>query len=124
MNLTSAQILRWTARILSAASLLLLLAFATGEDGIHPSRVAAREWVGLFFFPFGVAIGMVVGWWNEKVGGLIAVTSLAAFYLIYGGLVRGSMALGWYFVLFTLPGFLFLLSGLLRSGFQNKPLHN
>jgi hypothetical protein len=123
MNLTSAQILRWTARILSAASLLLLLAFATGEDGIKPSRVAPHEWVGLAFFPFGVAVGMLVGWWNEKLGGIISIASLAAFYLIYGGLVRGSVAMGWYFVVFTLPGFLFLLSGLMKSG-ANKPLHN
>lgn len=123
MELTSAQILRWTARILSVASLLLLLAFATGEDGIKPSRIAVHEWLGLFFFPFGVAIGMLVGWWNEKLGGLISVASLAAFYLIYGGLVRGNMAMGWYFVLFTLPGFLFLLSGFMKSGFH-KPLHH
>lgn len=123
MTLTSMQILRWTARILSVASLLLLLAFATGEDGIKPSRIAPREWIGLTFFPFGVAVGMLVGWWNEKVGGIISVTSLAAFYLIFGGLVEGNMAMGWYFVLFTLPGFLFLLSGLMKSSLS-KPLHH
>lgn len=123
MNLTSTQILRWTARILSVASLLLLLAFATGEDGIKPSRVAPHEWIGLAFFPFGVAIGMLVGWWNEKLGGIISVASLAAFYVIYGGLVRGNMAMGWYFVLFALPGFLFLLSGLMRSDLKS-PLHS
>lgn len=123
MNFSTAQILRWTARILSVASLLLLLAFATGEDGIKPSRVAAHEWIGLLFFPFGVAVGMLVGWWNEKLGGIISVASLAAFYVIYGGLVRGSMAMGWYFVLFALPGFLFLLSGLMKTSFH-KPLHN
>lgn len=123
MNLTSAQILRWTARILSAASLLLLLAFIFGEDGIKPSRVAAQEWVGLLFFPFGVGLGLIVGWWNEKLGGLITVASLLAFYLIYGGLVRGSMALGWYFVVFASPGFLFWLSAMMKSG-REKALHN
>jgi hypothetical protein len=123
MNLISAEILRWTARILSVASLLLLLAFATGEDGLKPSRVAPQEWIGLAFFPFGVAVGMLIGWWNEKLGGLISITSLAGFYLIYGGLVRGSLAMGWYFALFTLPGFLFLLSGLMK-GALNKPLHH
>ncbi len=123
MNLTSTQILRWTARILSVASLSLLLAFIFGDDGIKPSRVTAQEWVGLAFFPFGVAIGMLIGWWNEKLGGIISVASLAAFYVIYGGLVRGSMAMGWFFVLFALPGFLFLLSGLLKTS-VHKPLHN
>ena len=121
MKLSSTQTLRWMARLLSVASLLLLLLFATGEDGIKPSRVAAQEWIGLFFFPFGVALGMIIGWWNEKLGGLISVASLAAFYLIYGGLVRGSLAMGWYFVLFALPGFLFLLSGLWQ-GETKKPL--
>ncbi|MFN7929179.1 MAG: hypothetical protein U0Y68_14775 [Blastocatellia bacterium] len=123
MQLSSTQILRWTARLLSIASLLILLAFATGEDGIHPARIKAQEWVGLAFFPFGVSIGMVLGWWKEKLGGIVTMASLLAFYLIYGGLVRGNMAMGWYFVLFAAPGFLFLLSALLQSE-TKKPLLN
>ncbi|MBS1810155.1 MAG: hypothetical protein JST84_18485 [Acidobacteria bacterium] len=123
MNLTSTQILQWTARILSAASLLMLSAFLFGEDGLHPSRIKAHEWVGLFFFPFGVAVGLILGWWNERLGGIVAIASLLGFYLIYGWLVRGSMAMGWYFVLFASPGFLFLLSALMKSSVK-KPLHN
>jgi hypothetical protein len=115
MKLSRTQILRWTARLLSAASLLLLSAFLFGEDGIHPSRIKPQEWIGLAFFPFGVGFGLLLGWWKEKLGGLVVITSLVAFYLIYGWLVRGSLALGWYFILFASPGFLFLLSGLLKS---------
>lgn len=123
MNFMITQILHWTARTLSAASVLLLLAFMFGEDGLKPSRITAQEWIGLFFFPFGVGIGLLLGWWNEKLGGLIAIASLLAFYLIYGLLVRGSIAMGWYFALFASPGFLFLLSALLKSELK-KPLHH
>mgnify|MGYP007071038138 CR=1 FL=1 len=121
MVITFSQILRWTARLLSAASLLMLVAFMVGEDGLHSSRIAWQEWVGLFFFPFGVGLGLLLGWWNEKVGGIVATANLIAFYLIYGLFVRGSMAMGWYFVLFASPGFLFLLSAAFHKFTVSQP---
>ena len=104
--------LLWTARALSAVSVLLLLLFLSGEDGLDPSRVRPREWAGLLFFPFGIMAGMVLAWWRERLGGAVCVGSLVAFYgwqmLTSGGLPRGP-----YFIAFALPGFLFLLHGLL-----------
>jgi hypothetical protein len=51
--------LRWTARIWSALSVVVLLAFIVGE-GINPS--GPNEWLGLLFFPFGISVGMILAW--------------------------------------------------------------
>lgn len=95
------------ARVGSIASITLLLVLFAGE-GLHPSQVAPREWVGLSFFPIGVIIGMVIAWWKEGLGAAITLGSLLGLYLIYGFFMRYHIA-GWAFIVFASPGFLFLL---------------
>jgi hypothetical protein len=103
--------LAWSARATSVVSTGLLLLFFVGE-GFDPSDVTPRQWAGLLFFPLGVVAGMILAWWREGVGGAVTVGSLLAFYawhVLAGGWVpRGSA-----FIAFSLPGFLFLLYGLL-----------
>jgi hypothetical protein len=106
-------LVRWVARVMSLAILFLLMLFMFGEDGVN-SSVTAAEWTGLAFFPIGVAIGFLIGWKNELMGGIISVASLACFYLIYGLGVAGQLPRGGWFAAFTLPGFLFLFYGLYR----------
>jgi len=98
-------VLRWTARIWSVATLLLVLGFIVGE-GINP---APNEVLGLVFFPFGICAGMLVAWWREGLGGTITVGSLVLFYVIHLATV-GTLPEGWGWVVFAAPGFLFLLS--------------
>ena len=100
-------ILRWIARFLSLISVVLILTFFIGE-GFNPANVAAKEWLGLLFFPIGVVIGMVIAWRREGLGGAITVGSLLAFYLLYGLLLSHRFPGGWVFVMFASPGFLFL----------------
>ncbi len=100
--------LRWVARILSLATISLLFLFVIGE-GIDLKVIEYREWLGLLFFPFGLFAGLLISWRNEGFGGIISVGSLAAFYLIYGLFLNGKLWLGWTFILFGFPGFLFLL---------------
>ena len=95
------------ARVGSIASITLLLMLFAGE-GLHPSEVAPRQWVGLFFFPLGVIAGMAIAWWKEGLGAAITLVSLLAFYLVYGYLMKYHIA-GWAFIVFASPGFLFLL---------------
>lgn len=104
-------ILRWSARILGLAVVLLLVLFYLGE-GIDLHSVAAREYIGFLFFPIGLVLGIAVGWHDELIGGSISAGSTAAFYLIYGALLSGSIMQGSAFLVFTIPGFLFLLHGL------------
>jgi hypothetical protein len=99
-------LLEWLARCASVISIVLLASLFVGE-GFHPDRIAAKEWLGLLFFPLGVVLGMIVAWWKETIGSVVAVGSLGAFYVVYG-FILGSHIGGWWFLAFTLPGFLFL----------------
>ncbi len=104
-------LLRWTARILSLASLGLILMFAFGgeEAGGMPTL---REWGALTFFPIGVQVGMLLAWKKEIAGGLIALAALGGFYAYYM-FMAGSLPGGPYFALFSLPAVLFLVSGIM-----------
>ena len=108
------------ARVGSIASITLLLMLFAGE-GLHPSQVTPRQWVGLFFFPLGVMIGMVIAWWKEGVGAAITLGSLLAFYFVYGYLMRYHIG-GWAFIIFASPGLLFLLHWLLRGAEERHAL--
>jgi hypothetical protein len=106
MSTNDVSLLRWTARILSLMSTAVLLLFLFGEK-FEPSKITATEWLGLTFFPFGIVLGFAIAWWKEGLGGGITVGSLLGFYLIYGWVVR-DVNLGWWFVVFAFPGFIFL----------------
>jgi hypothetical protein len=82
-----------------------LLAFVVGE-GVNPS---GGEWLGFLFFPLGISVGMIVGWWREGAGGTITSGSLLGFYIIHL-ITAGAFPKGWAWLVFAAPGFLFLLS--------------
>jgi hypothetical protein len=81
-------------------------------EGFNPAQFTPRDWVGLFFFPFGVCLGIVMAWRWEGLGGSITVGSLMAFYAALW--VMGSRLPGGpYFALVAAPGVLFLICWLL-----------
>lgn len=90
----------------SVASIVLVLAFIVGERSL-PS--APDEWLGFLFFPLGASVGMLLGWWNERIGGIITVGSLGVFYLLHFT-TAGAFPRGWAWLVFAAPGFLFLLT--------------
>ena len=96
----------WAARILSIASMGLLLMFAVGE-GLSFAHFKAVELVQFLFFPVGICVGMIVAWWMEGLGGGIAVVSLLVFYSINFA-AKGTFPRGWAFLAFAAPAFLFL----------------
>lgn len=111
-------VVRWLARIATLASLGLLALFATSGGG-WPS---AFEGLLLAFFPVGVALGMVVGWWRETLGGVITLVSLVTFHALM--FVRdGHIPATPWFAVFALPGIVFLVLGLIdaRSARQVTP---
>jgi hypothetical protein len=107
------KLVRWLARAMSLVSIALLALFLTGHDGLKPGTVTGREWIGLLFFPLGVAVGMAVAWKYEAWGSLLSIGSLAGFYVVYGFILSGAPPRGWAFAAFTAPAFLFLLSWLI-----------
>jgi hypothetical protein len=113
---------RWVARVWSVLSIIAVLFFSVNE--LLPSAgppPTLQEWLGLTLFPIGLSVGLVMAWYREELGGILALGCLIAFYvwLLHSGhLLRGTV-----FPLVAAPGFLFLLTGFLsrRSGAFRKP---
>jgi hypothetical protein len=104
-------VFRWIARGWSVLSLGFVLLFVVGEalDPAAPLPTAARDLIGLTLFPFGVALGMILAWRWEALGGAITVGSLLAFYALLR-FTDGRFPRGPYFALVAAPGALFLVS--------------
>lgn len=107
-------IVRWTARVLSVLSTAVLLLFLFGEP-FPVAKITATEWLGLMLFPVGVVIGFVVAWWRERLGGLITLGSLLAFYVVFAFVMHESLTKGGWFLVFAAPGFLFLIASLMTG---------
>jgi hypothetical protein len=115
MDRNRIQIIRWTARIWSIASVGVLLGFVIGE-GRNPTT--GRERVGLLFFPLGISVGMILAWLKEGIGGIITTGSRLIFYGIHLATKWGfPKGLAWF--AFAAPGFFFLLSSYLSRKARN-----
>jgi energy-converting hydrogenase Eha subunit A len=101
------RVVRWIARLASLASLAMLTLFAT-SGGEKPS---AFEWLLLACFPFGVALGMIVAWFREILGGSITLASLVAFHVLLAAAGDRPPAGPW-FLMFASPGLVLLGVGL------------
>lgn len=100
----------WIARGLSVLAVGSILLFIIGEH-FNPLRLNMQEALLFFCFPLGIVIGMVIGWWREGLGGLIAFASMALFYAVH--LIQsGRLPKGPFFLIFALPGLLFVISWL------------
>ncbi|MEY3023088.1 MAG: hypothetical protein RIS86_2286 [Planctomycetota bacterium] len=108
--------LRWTGRAASLASLGLLALFAT-EESAAPS---ASEWLLLALFPIGVAIGTILAWWREILGGAVALASLVAFHASLAILGDRPWPGPW-FVVFTAPAIALLACGLWARARTHTP---
>ncbi|HTR23177.1 MAG TPA: hypothetical protein VMI10_04290 [Terriglobales bacterium] len=116
MTATSAAfVTRWVARAWSVLNIIIIFTFAISESlrplGPVPTY---QEWIALALWPVGVAIGLLVAWLREALGGLIALSSLAAFYL-WTFLRSGHFPHGWFFYLISAPAVLFLIAALLSK---------
>lgn len=101
-------ILRWTARLaaLAVGATLLVILFASRE------RPKGSEWLGVAFFPIGVALSLLLGLWRELLGGVLALLSLATFYIIFI-VVGKTLPQGPYFAILSSPALLQITSALL-----------
>ena len=110
-----APVARWIARGWSILSILAVFVFALGEIArpIGP-RPTPQEWVGLALWPIGVAVGLIVAWYREELGGILALGCLIAFY-VWNLLRSGHLPHGPFFLLMAAPGLLFLIAGLLSQ---------
>jgi hypothetical protein len=102
--------LRWTARVLSALLIILILAIFIGE-GFNPLNLKGIEPLQMFLF-FATCIGMVVAWPWELMGGAFSLAAMALFLAIETR-ITGRLPTGLTFYLMLVPGILFILSGLI-----------
>lgn len=111
---------RWIARVWSMISILFVLAFAVGEimEGRGP-RPTAQEWVGLALWPVGVGVGLVVAWYRETMGGILALGCFLAFY-VWNLFRSGRLPPGPFFFLVAAPSVLFLVVGLVSHRSATK----
>ncbi|NIM98662.1 MAG: hypothetical protein GTO24_11465 [candidate division Zixibacteria bacterium] len=110
-------IIRWIARILSIISVAFLLIMVVPQlfSPQQSKPLAFGETVGLFFFPLGVCIGLIIAWKWEGLGGMIAVGGAICFHvtmLITGG----SLDINPFIEALAVPGLLFLTCWLLSRG--------
>ena len=104
-------ILIWLARLLSMISLIVLGMFLFG--GSESLRFRSwQETVGFLCFPVGVASGMAIGWIQPRIGGIVCLVSLIAFY-VWHTLHGGRLPAGPYFFIFASPGLIFLVASFL-----------
>ncbi|HSE34270.1 MAG TPA: hypothetical protein VLA93_22035 [Pyrinomonadaceae bacterium] len=113
-NLLLQGIIRWTARITSVISTLILSLFVFGEP-FPVRKITGVEWLGLMLFPVGVVIGFAVAWWREGLGSTISIGSLVAFYIVFVFVMNEPLTDGGWFLVFAFPGFLFLISSLMTG---------
>jgi len=100
---------RWIARISSIPIIIFLLMFL--GEGFEPAKVKPIEWLMLIFGPFGLMLGMLLGWWKDGLGGAVVILSLFASLIVgdYSGSGAG------YMLICASPGFLFLVSWILSK---------
>jgi len=111
-------IVRWLARILSIPIMAIFLLMFFGE-GFYPAKVTPIEWVMLLFGPFGLVVGMILGWWKEALGGVVVLVSFFVAMLVGDYSSSGAG----YMLICASPGFLFLLSWFLsKSAVHSKEM--
>jgi len=110
---TLVAIARWSARLTGAFLVGLVLVIATGEGPPNPFALTGREQALMAAFVASLA-GMVLLWWRELAGGLLALGGVAGSYAIHY-VTSGGWPRGWTFPLFFLPGLLALLAWRLRG---------
>jgi hypothetical protein len=103
---TSTQVIRWIARVWSIASIVLVLLFIVIE---RDNPASTTEWIGFLFFPAGICAGMIAAWRMELMGGTMTIGSLAIFYA-YCLATTGTLPNGLAWLVFSVPGFLFLFA--------------
>ncbi len=105
-------IIGWIARSLSILTVGLLALFLIGEP-TNLRTVSVQTLLLIVFFPLGLIVGLVIGWWRELAGGIVSAGCLVAFCLLnwtFNGRPPNVAPL----LIFAVPGALFIIAGIIR----------
>jgi hypothetical protein len=113
-----ATVIQWIASISGVLVVGFLIAFVIGRRLWNPEEPTPTpdEWIGLALFPGGVIVGTILALKWAGLGGIIAVGSVAVFYVSVF-INEGRLPGPWPAVL-AVPGFLFLIRWLILLGSQ------
>lgn len=102
-------ILRWVARIWSLPAVFIAVNELLFPDGYS---IIEETWLAIATVVLMVlsAIGLLVAWWNERVGGWVSISLLVVFFITYW-LDAAEFFPGWSVMLIfvALPAILFLV---------------
>ena len=104
--------IKYIARILSIITISIITLFVIG-NGFRTLFTNLFDLLLFISFPTGVVLGMIVAWFDELEGSLFSILSLAVFYILFY-ISRGYLPEGPWFLIFTLPSFIFLIFALLN----------
>ena len=111
MNTKTIQVIRWIARIWAALMLAFMLFMFIAhivEDGIGPEfSLTLRESLMMVSMIASIA-GLALAWKWERLGGILTVGGMAAFYL-FDFAFSGSFPRTPTFFVVAFPGILFLI---------------
>ena len=108
---------RWTARIVGAILVVLLVVIAIGEGMPNPFAQPASVQLGFLALAM-MMIGILAGWRWELAGGIL---SLAGWCLFCVAIENSPRGLNWFCWDLALPGALYLTSALLRRHNEKHP---
>lgn len=104
--------LRWTARLLAAVLVGLVLVIFIGEGSFNPLKLTPVEAILMALF-VSACVGLVIAWHWPLTGGVASTVGVLGFYAIEFAL-KGRFPGGPVFPLMGLAGVLFLLSAFVR----------
>ena len=104
--------LRWSARLLAAALVGLIVVMFMGEGGFNPLKLKPIEAIQMTLF-FTACAGLVVGWRTPLVGGAISAGAMLLFLTVEFTVTR-RFPPQLIFHLMLLAGILFLSSALVK----------
>ena len=107
--------LRWIARIWSYIVVAFIVLFVGAhffESGSGIGSMSLENAIAFTFFPIGLTAGLIIAWWKEGLGGIIATGSIIAFHfaMLYFG---GNPDFAFFIELLAVPGPLFIICWLL-----------
>lgn len=114
-------IFRWMIRITSLISIAAIIYLSLETDA--GTSVSTREEGLLYaFFPVGVVIGMLFGWWFEGIGGLITLTSLIGLYITHY-IFYGDFPKELDILILSSPGLLFILFSIFTFNYRHRNMY-
>ncbi len=100
-------ITRWIARFIGVSLVLITIIFVTGSGmDIAGADLSHKVQMGAFAV---MVLGLLLAWKWEGLGGILTLGGLALF-LVLDYLLFGTFLKFWIFLVFAIPGALFLYS--------------